>query len=129
MLCDPTNGGCGNEAAYHLKRGYYKDDTGTSLSYEYCDRCGSAPSVYVPDVYFKSGEVVESLGGMVFGSKRHKAAYLRAKGYAEAGDRTGGADPLDFPTTKPKTTYAEARAAAKEAVAQARRKLLYKNDR
>lgn len=86
MVC----GSCGNAKAYKTVSGE---------GWEYCDRCGEVPKVAVPDVYWDGKEEHgladdPTLGRpRVFGSKGEKAAYLRTRGLAEAGDRVHGAPP------------------------------------
>ena len=83
MVC----GNCGNPKAYKTVSG---------AGWEYCDRCGEVPKVAVPDVYW-DGKPEHGLADdpktgrpRVFGSKSEKAAYLRSRGLAEAGDKVHG---------------------------------------
>lgn len=74
----------------------YKTVSGNG--WEYCDRCGDFGKTTVHDVYWKPGFEEHGLADdpntgkpIVFGSKGEKAAYLKAHGLKEAGDRMGGA--------------------------------------
>lgn len=90
MRCD----GCGNEKAY---RTFTRWDKYLKEKIETCDRCGDAPAVTVPDVYWdgkpEHGLADDPVTGKprVFASRAEKAAYLKERGLVEAGDRTGGA--------------------------------------
>lgn len=83
-----TCGGCGNEKAFKTVSGN---------GWEYCDRCGDFKSSATVDVFWdgtaEHGLPDDPKTGQprVFGSKGEKAAFLRANGLTEAGDRTRGA--------------------------------------
>lgn len=83
-----TCGGCGNGEAFRT-RTYANGD-------EYCDRCGSVQTPWVPDVFWDGRPEINLADGpdgkpRVFGSKGEKALYLRERGISEAGDSHHGA--------------------------------------
>lgn len=82
-----TCGACGNQDAYKMVQGQ---------GWEFCDACGHLPKIGVADVYW-DGKAEHGLPDdprtgqpRVFGSKGEKAAFLRAHGLKEAGDRMHG---------------------------------------
>lgn len=91
MICQ-----CGNSEATFSKSGFVRNKNGQREYYEYCNVCGDAGPVYVPDVFW-NGKPEENLADgddgkpRVFLSKGQKAMYLREKGIREAGDKFHGA--------------------------------------
>lgn len=83
MICDT----CGNPKAYRIeKRG---DDPA------FCDRCGNPDKAFLPDVYFKAGEVCDNLvdkngNGIAFGSRMEKYRFMKENGISESGDMCHG---------------------------------------
>lgn len=90
FLCN----GCNRDIHFdHLQRAVI---TKENEFVRYCRACCS-PKTYVPDVYW-DGKPEENLADdprtgkpIVFSSKGEKAAYLKSRGIAEAGDRVHGA--------------------------------------
>ena len=81
MLCN----GCGNDKAYRTFQGD---------GFEICDKCGDAPTVFCPDVYF-DGKPEHGLADdpntgkpRVFNSKGEKARYLREHNLVEGWHKT-----------------------------------------
>lgn len=85
-----TCGNCGNDRAFRFFMG---------RGFECCDRCAHLSVSGVPDVYWDGGpehglaDDPRTGQPRVFASKREKAAYLKAHGLQEAGDRIRGANP------------------------------------
>jgi hypothetical protein len=85
--------------AYHV-RVYYEGKT--NQKFEYCEKCGQMPSVYIPDVSFQKPYFDEHLcdkshpQGQWIHSKRQKAELLRQRNLVEAGDRIN--PKLGYPT-------------------------------
>lgn len=80
MKCDS----CQNENAMALR---YKNGKWG------CDVCdGVDRNVWVPDVYFRAGEVYHNIDRVprTFSSRRDKALFMKSRGIVEAGDRVGG---------------------------------------
>ena len=89
--------GCGNDAAMALQIGHWKDESGQSVKYCICDRCGnvSGAGAGTPDVYFpgihKDPNIVDKMGNeILLESRRHKADLMRERGMREANDRWHG---------------------------------------
>lgn len=83
MFCDT----CGNTKAYKMEQ---RGDEPP-----FCDRCGIPGAVFLPDVYFKAGEVCENLvdekgNGIAFGSRMEKYRFMKKRGVSEAGDLVKG---------------------------------------
>lgn len=91
-----TCGGCKNAEASFVKAGFFKGESGKREFYEYCDKCGGAGPVHIPDVFW-DGKPEENLADgpdgkpVVFFSKGQKARYLQERGIYEAGDTHHGA--------------------------------------
>jgi hypothetical protein len=83
MICDT----CGNTKAYKMEQ--------RGNEPPFCDRCGYPGEVFLPDVYFKSGEVCENLvddkgNGVAFGTRMEKYKFMKERGVREAGDMCHG---------------------------------------
>ncbi len=83
MHCDT----CGNTKAYKMEQ--------RGNEPPFCDRCGYPGTVFLPDVYFKSGEVCENLvdekgNGVAFGTRMEKYKFMKERGVSEAGDFVRG---------------------------------------
>ncbi len=83
MTCDT----CGNTKAYKMEQ--------RGQEPPFCDRCGYPGTVFLPDVYFKSGQVSENLvdekgNGIAFGTRMEKYRFMKERNISEAGDMVGG---------------------------------------
>ena len=117
MICK-----CGNKEATFSKSGFVRNERGEREYYEYCNVCGDAGPVYVPDVFW-DGKPEENLADgpdgkpITFLSRGQKAQYLRDRGICEAGDQYHGAAFTGLTTKEKKNPF------SKEAVAEARRQV------
>ena len=89
---------CGTTLAARIRIGYYE-----GVRSEYCDICGDAPSVWLPDVSlsypaefkngheFKDPNLTNKVGEPIpFSSKREKAVIMKMLNLKERGDRYKG---------------------------------------
>lgn len=117
MICQ-----CGNNEATFSRSGFFRNEQGEREYYEYCNACGDAGPVYVPDVFW-DGKPEENLADgadgkpVTFLSRRHKAMYLEERGIYEAGDRFGGAPFTGIATKEKKNPF------SKDSVAKARKQV------
>lgn len=92
----------------------------------FCDRCGHPDTAFLPDVYFKPGEVSENLvdekgNGMAFGSRMEKFRFMKERGISEAGDLCRGQRGF-IPSLK-RNSKTETRVIVHDAVERARAQL------
>ncbi len=114
MFCDT----CGNTKAYKMEQ--------RGNEPPFCDRCGYPGTVFLPDVYFKSGEVCENLvdekgNGVAFGTRMEKYKFMKERGVSEAGDLVKGQ--RGFISNVPRESKSETRLIVHDAVERAKAQL------
>lgn len=82
--------GCGNENAFNIKIGKYKNEQGEYEKYELCDRCGGVRHNAIPDVtdvhepYFDEHLIDKTHPeGQWIHSRGQKAELLKVRGWRE----------------------------------------------
>lgn len=99
---------CGNTKAYRQVCWHEDDEKGNRVYREVCDRCGSAGSVSVSDVYWDGKPEVNLADDpatgrpRVFGSRGEKARYLKDHGLMQVDGRNHGGLGYGSSSTVPK---------------------------